>query len=235
MMQKPPSFSVIIPAFNEAAGIDRCVRAVAAACRGDFEILVIDGGSDSTAKVLLETGQDIPQLRYIHNKDDCGKGHAIRRGIAESRGSVLVQFDADLQFMPEDILPLYEAVASGECDVALGSRFTPVSRRDENASFLRNLGNWSISLYASLLFGQRMTDALAGIKAWSSQAAKIIDLQSDDFAYEVEIPARALQRGLRVREYSVGTCARKTGESKVTIMGSGVSIAQAMTRFRFSK
>lgn len=234
-MQSTPDLSVIIPAFNEAAGIDRCVRAVATACTGHFEILVIDGGSDETEAVLVETARTIPQLRYIRNDNDRGKGHAIRRGIAEATGRVHVQFDADLQFMPADIMPLYQAVASGQCDVALGSRFTPSSQKDERASALRNFGNWSISLYASLLFGQRMTDVLAGIKAWSAEAAATITLESDDFAYEVEIPARALQHGLRVEEFAIGTCARETGESKVTILGSGVAIVRAMTRFRFTR
>jgi glycosyltransferase involved in cell wall biosynthesis len=230
-----PSFSIIIPTFNEAGGIAACVQAVAAVCNEDYEILVIDGGSDQTETILRELSNAIPRLRYIKNEADRGKGHAIRRGISEARGRAHAQFDADLQFMPEDIPMLIQKVASADCDVALGSRFTPNSQKDLEASLMRKFGNWSISAYASLLFGQRMTDVLAGIKAWSAHAATVIDLQSDDFAYEVEIPARAIQRGLRVREYPIGTCARTSGESKVSIIASGSSIVSACTRFRLTQ
>lgn len=227
--------SVLIAAFNEAPNIEACVRAVHAHTCEETEILVIDGGHDNTDEILAALSSECPRMRYIRNENDRGKGHAIRRGIAEAKGKVHIQFDADLQFIPEDIRPLASKVHKGECDVALGSRFTLSSQRDRDATALRNFGNWAISAYASLLFGQRMTDVLAGIKAWSAEAARTIDLRSDDFAYEVEIPARALQRGLQVNEYPIGTRARVAGESKVSILGSGSAILAATTRFRFTK
>jgi glycosyltransferase involved in cell wall biosynthesis len=231
-MQEPPHYSIIIAAFNEAASIADCVRAVAQACPPATEILVIDGGSDETGDILRTLSKELPQVRYHQNHNDRGKGHAIRTGIALASAPIHVQFDADLQFMPEDIMRLAKAVEQGECDVALGSRFTPESDKDAEAHPLRNLGNWMCSYYASLLFGQRMTDVLAGIKAWSADAAKIIDLHADDFSYEVEIPARALQRGLNVREFPIGTRARASGESKVSLLGSGTRILWHTTGFR---
>lgn len=233
-MKTGPRYSVIIAAFNEAGSIETCVRAVAAVCPEDCEILVIDGGRDDTAGILETVACDLPQLRCVQNRHDRGKGHAIRLGIALAGAPVHIQFDADLQFLPDDILLLARAVESGSCDVALGSRFTSERAKDETAPVVRNVGNRALSLCASMLFGHRMSDVLSGLKAWSREAANVLDLQSDGFAYEVEIPARALQRGLRVREFPVETRARTTGESKVSILGNGFSILRAMIRFRFN-
>jgi len=228
-------YSILIAAFNEAESIENCLRQVAAQTPEEAEILVIDGGSDATEAIVTQIQLEIPRIRYIKNHNDRGKGHAIRRGIQEARGPIQIQFDADLQFLPEDIMKLAKHVESGQCDVALGSRFMPSSQKDKEASLLRNFGNFAISWYASILFGQRMSDVLAGIKAWSQHAAAVIDLQSDGFIYEVEIPARGLQRGLCVREFAVGTRARAAGESKVSILGSGSAILRDMTLLKWTK
>lgn len=237
-MQSPfphPSLSVIVAAFNEADCIVDCVRAVAAHTPADAEILVVDGGNDDSLERLAAIQSEVPNLRPIRNHNDRGKGHAIRTGIAHARAPVHVQFDADLQFFPEHILPLANAVQSGLCDLAMGSRFLPNNPYPVAGGRARTLGNRILSAYASALFFHRMTDVLAGIKAWSKAAAQRIDLQSDDFSYEVELPARALQRGLSVRDFPVGTRHRNAGTSKVGFFRSGSRIVLNTTRFRLSR
>lgn len=231
---KNPEVSIIIAAFNEEKTIGDCLRALADVFPSGAEILVVDGGNDDTSKVVAESAETIPFVRYIRNENDRGKGHAIRSGIAHARGAFQAQIDADLQFFPADLPHLLEPLRAGEADLVLGSRFTKQSGRDEEAAVFRTLGNRLVSGYMSLLFNQRLTDVLAGIKAWTRQAAEKIDLQTDGFSYELEFPAKAIRKGLRVREVPVQTQARQGGESKVNVIKEGPRFLRDATRFRFS-
>ncbi len=229
------ALSVIVSAFNEAASIAACVEQLSQSLPPNSEILIVDGGNDETAAIARRLASQYPTLRYIHNENDRGKGHAVRVGIAQSRAPLIVLFDADLQFFATDLPRVIAPLQRGEADVVLGSRFLDRAAANTQASGLRHLGNRSFSLYASLLYGQRFTDVLAGTKAFTREAAKTIDLQSDTFEYEVEIVARARHRGLRIVEVSVDTRLRDEGDSKVSIFKVGLKILAAMTRFRFER
>lgn len=230
---KEPEFSIIVAAFNEEETIGQCLAAIAEVFPSGAEVLVVDGGNDGTSRIVADAARTIPFVHYIRNENDRGKGHAIRTGIARARGKFHAQIDADLQFSPRDLPRLFQPLQDGEADVVLGSRFRRGSGQDEEASVSRTWGNRAVSGYMSLLFGQRMTDVLAGIKAWTREAAAVIDLQTDGFSYELEIPARAIRRGLRVTEKPVATRARQAGESKVSEWKEGPRFIRDATRFRF--
>lgn len=222
-------------AFNEEEAISTTLADLHAHLPADTEILVIDGGHDRTGEVVAKWTDRLPQLRHIAHKNDRGKGHAIQTGIQEARGDIHAQFDSDGQFMAKDLADLIAPIERGELDVVLGSRFTANSAKDTEAAWTRSLGNHLVSGWASLLFGQRMTDVLAGIKAWSREAMERFELTSDTYEYEVEIPCRAIKAGLRVGEVAVDTRARELGESKVPVFRTGMKVLAATTRFRCSR
>jgi glycosyltransferase involved in cell wall biosynthesis len=228
--------TVLIATFEEEANIEACLRRVAGVDLDDREILVIDGGHDRTGEIVRALSRELP-VRYVHNRDDRGKGHAIRTGCAESTGDVIAQIDADLQFLPEELPQLIAPILEGRADVVLGSRFARGSvRRPGSTPLLRTLGNKLASGYASLLFGQRMTDVQAGMKAWSRLAMEQLGpLTSDDYAYEVEIPARALRAGLSVIDVPITTERRAAGDTKVNVVLDGIPLLASITRFRLGR
>ncbi|MCB1133562.1 MAG: glycosyltransferase family 2 protein [Verrucomicrobiae bacterium] len=230
---RPVRFSVIVAAFNEEEAIGATLADLHAHVPPDTEILVVDGGTDRTGEVVAEWTGRLPGLRHIPHIGDRGKGHAVRTGIREARGAVQAQFDADGQFFAKDLAPLVAPIERGELDVVLGSRFLAESGKDKRAAWSRSVGNHIVSGWASLLFGQRMTDVMAGIKAWSNDAASRFELTSDRYEYEVEIPCRAIRAGLRVGEVAVDTKAREEGESKVPVFRTGMRVLAATTRFRW--
>lgn len=227
-----PELSVIVPAFNEQESIGSTLEDLCRHLPVGSEVLVIDGGNDGTAAVVDQFTGRLPGLRYVAHPGDRGKGHAIRTGMRMARGRVQAQFDSDGQFLAKDLAALVGPIARGECDVVLGSRFMAGSGEDREALWLRSFGNLALSAWASLLFGRRLTDVLAGIKAWSGDAVRWIEPRSDTFEYEVEIPARALRAGLRVAEVPVSTRARDGGTSKVSAWRVGIRILVATARFR---
>ena len=228
--------TILVATFDEEDVIERCLRRLAAVHPTGAEILVVDGGSDRTEEIVRRLERELP-VRYVRNERDRGKGHAIRTGCASARGDVIAQIDADLQFLPEELPRLVAPIAEGRADVALGTRFAHGSvRRPGSTPALRTLGNKLASGYASLLFRHRMTDVQAGMKAWSRDAYdRFGPLESDDYAYEVEIPTRALRAGLRVVDVPITTEARAGGETKVNVVLDGLPLLVAITRFRLSR
>jgi len=229
----PPAYTVIIPAFNEEASIGAVLDDVAAHLPADTEVLVVDGGSDGTRSVVESRRAALPHMRYIAHPDDRGKGHAIRTGMQQAKGRLQAQFDSDGQFFAKDLPRLFALLEAGGADVVLGSRFLHGSGQDSEASLVRDFGNFFISAWFSLLFRRRITDSLAGIKAWRKEAVPLLDLRSDGFEYEAEIPARALRHRLGLTEVPVSTRARQAGATKVSVFKVGLRIVCRLLVFRF--
>lgn len=228
-----PRYSIIVATLNEAATIEPCLHRILAVYPDECEILVVNGGTDATGTIVDAFARSCPAVRHIPNPDDRGKGQAVRRGVALARGQIHAQIDADLQFLPEELPRVIEPLRRGEADVALGSRFLGRPTRWEGGTpALRTIGNKAISAYASLLVGQRLTDVQAGLKAWTAAAIHRIDLQSDNYSYEVEIAAKAVLRGLRVIDVPIATEARHAGRSKVRLLPAGLSLVRDIALFR---
>jgi glycosyltransferase involved in cell wall biosynthesis len=225
--------SVIVAAHNEQDTIETCVERIFAVYPQGCEVLVVDGGSDETGTRVAKLSEKFKTLRYIRNENDRGKGHAIRTGIEAARAPVMAQLDADLQFLPEELPALTAPIIAGQADVTLGSRFTSGATYEAGSMpGLRVLGNRVVSLYASLLSAHRLTDVLAGMKAWTREASDVFALQSDGFSYEVEIALKGCRRGLRVQEVPVSHLTRQEGDSNVRVVRDGLAILLDTTRFR---
>ncbi len=221
--------SIIVPAKKEEGTILECVTRILRVCP-QAEILVVDSGLDQTRELIQKLNH--PQVRYILSVPDRGKGDAIAQGIRESCGDVIVQIDSDLQFMPEDIPALLEPIFNQTADMVLGSRFHSHSKR-KNQSSVRSFGNVIISLWASALIAQRVTDGMAGLKAWKKEVTQSFALTSYHFSYEIELFVKAIRKKWRVMEVPVATDARRFGESKLPIFKTGFRVLRDTLLFRF--
>lgn len=229
----PASVSIIVPTRNEAQVVGSCVERIFAACP-QAEVLVVDGGDDDTEAVLAPHGRRWPRLRYLRNRPDRGKGHAVAVGVRESRGDLLAELDADLQFHPEELPRLLEPLRADRADLVLASRFLSTSTRAPGSvPGARGMGNRAISALASGLCGHWMSDVLAGMKAWRRAVTSSFTWESDGFSYEVELPIKALRRGFRVVEIPVTTEPRRTGSSSVRVLRTGAALVADMLWFRF--
>ena len=228
-----PELSIIVATFDEQGTIEQCVRRILAVFPDGCEVLVVDGGSDDTETIARRIAAEDPAVRYVRNHNDRGKGHAIRTGVSQARAQIMAQIDADLQFLPEDLPKVAAPIREGRADVTLGTRFASGSVRLAGSTrWYRTLGNKTASAYASLLSWHRMTDVQAGIKAWTAEAIRAIDLRSDSYSYEAEIPVKALKKGFRVLDVPVTTDARQGGQTKVNVFSNGLPLLWDITRFR---
>src|SRR3954471_3506135 len=119
------SLSIVIPAFNEEGRLDATLNKIDSFIKSentDAEILVVDDGStDGTARLVMRHMQDKPYLRLLQNHINRGKGFSLRRGVEAALGDVILLSDADLSVPIKEVHKLLNAIEEG-ADIAIGSR-----------------------------------------------------------------------------------------------------------------
>jgi dolichyl-phosphate beta-glucosyltransferase len=182
--------SVVVPALDEAPRIAATVAALRQATEplaggGGVEIVVVDDGStDGTADAALAAGAD--QVVVLpHNR---GKGAAVRAGVLAARGRSVAFTDADLSYSPDQIRAAIELVETG-WDAVVGSRRHPDASSDRPASTLRGVGSRAVNLRAGAVLLSRPHDTQCGLKAFRSDAARLVFGlgRIDGFAFDIEV------------------------------------------------
>jgi glycosyltransferase involved in cell wall biosynthesis len=175
-----PQIFFVIPAFNEAVAVGQVIRHVLT--RYENVVVVDDGSSDNTAEEAARAGAIV--LRHLVNR---GQGAALKTGIdyaLEAGAEIIVTFDSDGQHRLEDVDALIAPVAAGHYDVALGSRFL---RPGTRVPLLRMLTLKLGILFTRLVSQIRVTDTHNGLRAFSRQAARAIQIRQDRMAHASEI------------------------------------------------
>jgi dolichol-phosphate mannosyltransferase len=206
--------SVVIPAYNEERFIgtllDR-IKAVDLAPTGlGMEIIVVDDCSrDRTATIVA----GVPGVRLIRLEKNGGKGGAVRTGIAAATGELLIIQDADLEYDPQDYLPMLRALLDGRGDVVYGSRYLGRGRHD-NQSLTAYLGGRSLSGIAWLCTGIFLTDTVTAFKLFHRTDLAALTLETSGFELDHEITARLVARGKRIVEVPIRYYPRSRDEGK---------------------
>lgn len=206
------TITVIVPTRNEAPNI----LPVLNACREYAdELLVIDGHStDGTREIAVDCG-----ARVVLD-DGRGKGAAIRRGIAEATGDVLVFVDADGSHDPHDIPALVAPILSGRADHVSGSRMLGGS--DELHAtlhqFVRLFGSQIITLSINYTQHIRLTDCQNGLRAIRRDVAQALGLVENITTIEQEMIIKTLRLGYRLTEVATHEYRRANGESNFRVI-----------------
>jgi len=188
-----PRYSIVIPAYNEAARISGAIQSVLACIRQHnwpAELVVVnDGSRDATADLVRAAAASAPEIRLLENPGNRGKGYSVRNGLLHSFGEIVMFTDADLSAPIEEAERLFEAIAAG-ADIAIGSRqifgrcFNGVTRAVMRLPY---------------------ADTQCGFKAFTREAAQtIFQLQTiERWGFDPEILFIALKRGYKIAEVPV--------------------------------
>ncbi|HET6974737.1 MAG TPA: dolichyl-phosphate beta-glucosyltransferase [Pyrinomonadaceae bacterium] len=205
------SLSVIIPAYNEAARLEKTLRAVVdhlREYRPEAEVIVVDDGSaDETAEIARKCFQDSGNLRtsVISYKSNLGKGRAVRLGLLAARGDVALFSDADLSTPIAEEHKLVEPIVNGECDVTFGSRALDRRLIGVHQSWRREQGGRVFNLVVRVATGMPFWDTQCGFKAFRMSICRpLIEAATiDRFGFDVELLYLAFRAGLKMKEIPV--------------------------------
>ena len=207
MNASAPELSIIIPAYNEEERLPRTLGRLQdylAEKRIESEVIVVDDGStDGTAKLVEEWRARMPGLRLVSNGRNRGKGYSVRHGMLEARGRVALFTDADLSTPIEESEKLLAAVE--KADAAYGSRAMDRSLIAVHQSPAREMAgiifNWLVRLFTGLPF----QDTQCGFKAFVRERAQIVFEQQriEGFGFDPEILFLARRHDLRAVEIPV--------------------------------
>ena len=210
----PVEISVVLPAFQEEQGIapllDR-IRGVMDSLGRPWEVIVVDDGStDGTADRAREKG-----ARVVPHPYNIGNGAAVKTGIREARGRVIVMMDADGQHDPADIPRLLEHV--GTHDMVVGAR-----TKESETSLHRDLANMIYNGFASYVCNRRIEDLTSGFRAVKARAARaFLYLLPNTYSYPTTLTLSIVRSGRSLKYVPVKT-SRRVGKSKIRIIRDGV-------------
>ena len=209
--EKGERILVIIPAWNEAESVGAVVRRVLQVLPAATVLVVDDGSTDMTAAEAAAAGAVVARLPY-----NLGIGGAVQTGFqyALAHGfDLALQVDADGQHPPEEIPKLLDALARGDADLIVGSRF--VEDTGYRAPLGRRMGIWLFARLLSCLCAQRLTDTTSGFRAANLPAiAHLSEMYACDYP-EVESLVTLHRAGFKIAEVPARMAARSGGKSSI--------------------
>ncbi len=187
----------IIPSFNEEDSLGSVLEAVKQ--HVDEIIVVDDGSTDSTAEIALSYGVHL--LTHPLNR---GQGAALQTGHEYAKllgADYVVHFDADGQFLAEEIRPALEALQKSQADILFGSRFL---EKKGNFPFTKRYIVHPVSRVINFFFGTpNMSDVHNGFRILTKKALNTLEIEQDRMAHATEIPAQVKRKGLTYLEFPV--------------------------------
>jgi len=187
----------VIPAYNEEGTIIEVINRVKPLVS---EIVVVDDGSSDKTRELAEK-QNITVLFHFINR---GQGAALATGnqyALRAGADIIVHFDADGQFLAEEIKDIISPIIKGEADIVFGSRF--LGKKSNMPPFKKYVIIPLAHLVNKIFTGSNLTDPQNGFRALSRKAASQIKIEQDGMAHNTEIISKAFASGLKIKEVPV--------------------------------
>lgn len=195
--------SVIIPVYNEAAGVEKIINVVKAV-PVDKEIIVVDDYSTDGTRDKLKL---IDGIRLLFHPKNMGKGAAIRTGTKDATGDIVVIQDADLEYDPWDYIRLIKPFEDEKVGAVYGSRF----KGKGDFLFLSKLANRFLTFFTNLMFGQ-VSDMETCYKLVRREIFLDLNLTANRFEIEPEITAKLLRKKVKIADVPIKYKARKIGK-----------------------
>ncbi|HEV8663311.1 MAG TPA: glycosyltransferase family 2 protein [Candidatus Methylomirabilis sp.] len=245
-----PKLSVVIPVYNERETIEELLRRVQAV-EIEKEIIVVDDGStDGTREFLRGLAQvasgapggaasppagdplRTENIRAFFQEKNQGKGAALRRGITEAQGEIIVVQDADLEYDPEDYHRLLDPMKRGMADVVYGSRFLGGPHRV--LFFWHYVGNRILTTLSNMFTDLNLSDVWTCYKAFRREVLQQIDLREAGFGFEPEVTAKVAKGRWRVYEVPISYWGRTYAEGKKITWKDGIRAIYCILRYNLS-
>ena len=215
--EEHPTLSVVVPTLDEQEGIGECIERIENAFYElgiDGEIIVSDSSTDRTPDIAREMGA------RVLTPDRPGYGYAYRYAFARARGEYVAIGDADTTYDFEELPKLFELVADGEADMAMGSRLAGEIRPGAMPALHQHVGNPLLTKFLNVFYGAGVSDAHSGFRVIEREALDALDLTSDGMEFASEMIMAAGAAGLEVKEVPI-TYHEREGEATLDSFQDG--------------
>ena len=232
-----PTYSIVIPAYNESARLGATLEKVLAyvhAQRWDAEVVVVnDGSRDNTADIIRSFAAKDPIVQLVENPGNRGKGYSVRNGMLHARGKIVLFSDADLSSPIEEAPKLIEALESG-ADIAIGSRWLQTSRQTHRQPLYRQFFGRCFNLLTRMVMNLPFADNQCGFKAFTRDAAQtVFQLQTiERWGFDPEILFIALKRGYQIREVPVSWA--HDARTRISYLRDGLQMLKELAIVRWN-
>jgi glycosyltransferase involved in cell wall biosynthesis len=230
------SLSIVIPAFNEERRLAVSLQKLDAFIQSenlDAEIIVVDdGSSDGTARLVTRAMQEKPYLRLLQNHINRGKGYSLRRGVEAALGETILLTDADLSVPIKELDKLLAAI-SGGADIAIGSRAIDAGGERRWAPWHRRLCSAGFKAVVRSVLGLRFEDTQCGFKALKRKAARLIFARQriERWGFDPEVLMLAERLCFVVKE--VGVEAIHDNGSRLNVISDSFSMLCEVLKIRY--
>lgn len=221
--------SIIIPVYNEERHLKALLEEVFDTAVRKEIIIVNDGSSDETKKILDSIESDFKKnprsnaanLQIIHKEKNEGKGSAVIAGVRAATGDIVIIQDADLELSPKEYGVLLEPFQKFGADIVFGSRFQMAGVRRVFPT-PRYLANRLLTIVSNVLSGIYLTDMETCYKVFKREIVQSFDLKSKRFGIEPELTAKAAKGSYKIYEVPIAYNPRSRGEGKKISFKDGI-------------
>ena len=236
--------SIIVPVYNEISTVKLSLDAIinkeipGLAC----EVIIIESNSNDGTRDVVLSYKDNPKVKLILESKAQGKGHAVRAGLAEAKGDIILIQDADLEYDVNDYDALVAPIIAGRQAFVLGSRHGQgglAIRKFANQPLrgaILNLAHWIFTLMINAALGIWLKDPFTMYKVFKRDCIKDLTFECDRFDFDWELLIKLVRKGYKPIEIPITYHSRSFAEcKKIRMWSDPVTWLKALIKYRFNK